>query len=117
MKKNMRFLVFLGVLLSLIVTPMSTVQANDMINPDKKETEVDIIFKKSEQKVVPAVPKVPPIYHPPIEVIPSKKPNGQLPHTGELLTSFVMLLAGLSLLIVFVGVANLKRVYYISVLE
>lgn len=117
MKKNTRLLVFLGVLLSLIITPMSTVQANDMVNSDKKETEVDITFKKSEQKITPVVPKEPPIYHPPIDVISPLKPKGQLPHTGELLTSFVMLLVGLSLLIVFVGMANLKRVYYISVLE
>lgn len=109
MKTKLNVFILFGLLLSFAITPLMTVQADDKIDHTERKTKVGIGFEKTPD--VPIVSK-------PIKYQPAVPQNiGQLPHTGEMLTSFIILLIGLSILIVFVGVANLKRVYYIRVLE
>lgn len=38
--------------------------------------------------------------------------NGSLPHLGQMITSFILLLSGIACLIVFCGVLSFKKIYY-----
>ncbi|WP_086314461.1 hypothetical protein A5821_002032 [Enterococcus sp. 7F3_DIV0205] len=109
MKSKLKLCILLGILLSFAITPLMTVQADDGIDHTERKTKVGIGFEEIPDD---------PIVREPIKYQPATPKNiGQLPNTGEMLTSFIVLLIGLSVLIIFVGIANLKRVYYIRVLE
>ncbi|WP_375179514.1 hypothetical protein [Enterococcus rotai] len=112
MKRLIKILVFIGLFVGIVMVSQVIALADNGITDNDLKSEVGIEFKKESRD--PFKP-IPPIYDPPIR--PIEKPRGQLPRTGELLTSFIILLIGISILIVFVGVANLQRVYYIELLE
>ena len=38
--------------------------------------------------------------------------TGSLPHLGQMITSFILLLSGIACLIVFCGVISFKKIYY-----
>ncbi|MGM0218749.1 hypothetical protein [Enterococcus sp. AZ126] len=38
--------------------------------------------------------------------------TGTLPHLGQMITSFILLLSGIACLIVFCGVISFKKIYY-----
>lgn len=107
-------LLFLGIVSIICPGIKGNAEVKDNgIWQDGSKAEVEIKFKEAE---VPIVPE-PPIYEPPYSIIPPQKPKGILPHTGELLTSFIIMLTGLSILIILIGISNLKRVYYTEILE
>ncbi|OJG55483.1 hypothetical protein RV06_GL001926 [Enterococcus haemoperoxidus] len=65
------------------------------IEPADKPTDKGIIGKP--------MPKVPNTSGP---------KNGSLPHLGQMITSFILLLSGIACLIVFCGVLSFKKIYY-----
>ncbi|EOL49887.1 hypothetical protein [Enterococcus caccae] len=74
---------------------------------EQEKTETGISFNQS---VEPEKPK-PPIYETKPPVYPST--DGALPHLGQMMTSFILLLLGVACLIVFLGVISLRKVYRI----
>ncbi|WP_430602052.1 hypothetical protein IGJ02_002261 [Enterococcus sp. DIV0724b] len=76
---------------------------------DQEKTETGISF----DQFVEQEKQKPPIY----ETKPTTDPtlNGALPHLGQMMTSFILLLLGVTCLIVFLGVISLKKVYNITV--
>ncbi|MEI5993505.1 hypothetical protein [Candidatus Enterococcus mansonii] len=76
---------------------------------DQDKTETGISFN---QFIEPEKPK-PPIY----ETKPAEYPatDGALPHLGQMMTSFILLLLGVACLIIFLGVVSLRKVYSIHV--
>ena len=76
---------------------------------EQEKTETGISFNQS---VEPDKPK-PPIYETKPPVYPAT--DGALPHLGQMMTSFILLLLGVACLIVFLGVISLRKVYSIHV--
>ncbi|EOL50921.1 hypothetical protein [Enterococcus caccae] len=76
---------------------------------EQEKTETGISFNQS---VEPDEPKSP-IYETKTPVYPET--DGALPHLGQMMTSFILLLLGVACLIVFLGVISLRKVYSIHV--
>lgn len=74
---------------------------------DSEKTEIGVNFKEDTEIIISNPPKDI-VYEP-----PSKPIYGSplLPKTGELITSFIITLIGLSLVIVVIGVTFLRRIY------
>ena len=102
MLKTMKILclLYIGIVVSAITYPVIAAEKNN-------ETEITIVLDKSTSPTTP-----PPIVNPKQPPVP--KPGGVLPQLGELLTSFIFLLVGCSLLIIVIGVFNLKKVYVVK---
>lgn len=71
------------------------------------DTELNITFDKDDAVISPPI-ETPSII--PGEILTPVKNAGRLPSTGELITSVIWILVGLSILIVFIGVHSLKQV-------
>ncbi|OTN83839.1 hypothetical protein A5819_003658 [Enterococcus sp. 7E2_DIV0204] len=76
---------------------------------EQEKTETGISFNQSVEPEKPT----PPIYEPKPPVYPTTE--GALPHLGQMMTSFILLLSGVACLIVFLGVISLRKVYSIHV--
>lgn len=81
------------------------IQGSDVF-ADQGKSDVGISFDPSKEVEKPE----PPIYEP-------KPPGGldknsALPHLGQMVTSFILLLIGVSCLIVGIGIIGLRKVYY-----
>lgn len=94
------FVVFLCVILFLLI-PSGMTQAEEV---KKSETEIGIeleIFTPKEDKVKPPL----------INGGDNMSDHRLLPQTGELLTSLIIVLIGISLLIFVLGVLSIKQIY------
>ncbi|OJG74017.1 hypothetical protein RV12_GL000365 [Enterococcus quebecensis] len=76
---------------------------------DQDQTDMGISFNQFVEQDKPK----PPIY----EAKPTGYPStdGALPHLGQLMTSFILLLLGVACLIVFLGVISLRKIYSVHV--
>ena len=74
---------------------------------EQEKTETGISFNQSVEQEKPK----PPIYETKPPVYPTS--DGVLPHLGQMMTSFILLLLGVTCLIVFLGVISLRKVYSI----
>lgn len=79
---------------------------------DKDETRTGIEFGETSKEIIKGEPKDK-VYK---VNISSSKPIGDklLPNTGEMITSFIILLVGMSLIIIFIGVKSLQRIYFVD---
>ncbi|OTN89265.1 hypothetical protein A5819_001757 [Enterococcus sp. 7E2_DIV0204] len=87
----------------------SLLSQSSQVFAEQEKTDTGISFN---QFIEPEKPK-PPIY----ETKPTGYPDtdGALPHLGQMMTSFILLLLGVACLIVFLGVISLRKVYSIHV--
>ncbi|EOL49877.1 hypothetical protein [Enterococcus caccae] len=75
---------------------------------DQDKTDTGISFNQFYE---PDKPKAP-IY----ETKPGGiSTDGALPHLGQMMTSFILLLLGVACLIIFLGVVSLRKVYSINI--
>lgn len=105
MKKNY----FIWPLLMVMCLFLTMFGQTASVFADQEKTDAGISF---DQFIEPEKPK-PPIY----ETKPPQLPatSGALPHLGQMMTSFILLLLGVACLIVFLGVISLRKVYSIHV--
>ncbi|MGX7243618.1 hypothetical protein ACWOC1_02075 [Enterococcus quebecensis] len=100
---------FLWSLILLIYVCFASVSSTTYALAEKERTETGISF---DQFVEPEKNK-PPIYE--TKSIAYPNTSGALPHLGQMMTSFLLLLVGIGCLIVFVGVISLRKVYNITI--
>lgn len=101
---NLRvWLVLLGCLVVLTIVNFSNVAEATNSN----QTDIGVQFK-DEAEVIPPVNLPGNIYEPPVK--PSIRPS-LLPKTGELISSFIVVLLGISVLIITLGISYLRRIY------
>ncbi|MGM0218051.1 hypothetical protein [Enterococcus sp. AZ126] len=101
MKKLLQMFVLVSI---LSIFPMHTVLAvgnedsGDLVIQIKPDDQTN-----QKEKVVKPTPKFPNT---------GNLQNGTLPHLGQMITSFILLLSGIACLIVFCGVISFKKIYY-----
>ncbi|WP_375179645.1 hypothetical protein [Enterococcus rotai] len=101
MKKILRVMILIGI---LSFFPMQTVLAEEDVNANDLVIRIDPAdTTKGKEVVGKPTPKFP-------NTNGSK--NGSLPHLGQMITSFILLLSGIACLIVFCGVISMKKIYY-----
>ncbi|EOL46368.1 hypothetical protein [Enterococcus caccae] len=96
------WLLLMGICTFLVVADQVTVAF-----ADQEETEAGISFNQfvEQDKQKPPLYETKPITDPTL--------NGALPHLGQMMTSFILLLLGVACLIIFLGVVSLRKVYNI----
>lgn len=96
----------LSVLLSMmfcVLMPLTTFATQTEVH--KKETDVVVEFEKTKESDV--VPPKPPVIDPGGDTGPVKI----LPSTGEIITSIIVMLIGLSVCIFVLGVTVLRQIH------
>ncbi|WP_348920526.1 hypothetical protein [Enterococcus rotai] len=74
-----------------------------------RQNEVGIYFEEDEgKKILPQKPADPLVKYPDT----NGNKSGYLPHLGQMISSFILLLTGVTCLVVFCGVMMFRKIYY-----
>lgn len=94
------------ILVALIPLFLATFIFSIPVSADQDDTDLGIEFGVPEEESGEVSP---PIY--PGGPTEPAQPSGTLPHTGEVITSFIVMLSGLSLIICVVGIVSIRKAY------
>lgn len=106
-KTGVVFVVMVAIL--LLFLPRGVLAAGNV-----GQNDVGIHFEKSTDTTDTEEPsKKNPTENPP-KLLPSTNgsKNGALPHLGQMITSFILLLGGVACLIAFCGIILFRKIYY-----
>lgn len=102
MKKRWLLLVFIPIIFTFTSESVLATSSTE-------QNEVGIYFEEDDgKKILPQKPTNPLVKYP--DTNGSK--NGYLPHLGQMISSFIFLLVGVTCLVIFCGVLMFRKIYY-----